>query len=174
VTVVLEYLYPIRTYLIVAGTIEKPNAMTADWVIPLSFEPSLVGISIEHTRYTNKLIKEQKNFVVAVPTLELLRDVWIAGTTSGAKTNKAEKMSVTFVRSEHVDAPSIKECQANIECRVVNEVEVGDHTLFVGEIVNVTCGDAFISGKPDLNYSYILHSSFGKGFTVNRQEEFKP
>jgi len=170
----LEHLYPLRTYLIVAGTIEKPNAMTADWVIPLSFDPSLVGRSIGHTRYTNKLIKEQKEFVVAVPTLELLKDVWIAGTMSGSKANKAEKMSITFVRSEQVNAPSIRECQANIECRVVDEVEVGDHTLFVGKIVNVTHGDAFIDGKPDLGYSYIMHSNFGKSFTANRQDEFEP
>jgi len=170
----LEYLYPLRTYLIVSGSIEKPNVMTADWVIPLSFQPSLVGISIGHTRYTNKLIKEQKDFVIAVPTIELLKEVWYAGTVSGSKVNKAEKMSVTFIPSKKVKAPSIKECQANIECSVVNEVEVGDHTLFVGEIVEASSGDAFIAGEPDLNYGFIMHSSFGKSFTTNKSDEFMP
>lgn len=170
----LEYLYPLRTYLIVSGSIEKPNAMTADWVIPLSFQPSLVGISIGHTRYTNRLIKEQRDFVVAVPTIELLRDVWYAGTVSGSKVNKAEEMSVTFIPSKKVKAPSIKECQANIECSVVNEVEVGDHTLFVGEIVEASCGDAFIGDKPDLSYGFIMHSNFGKSFTTNKSDEFTP
>ncbi|HID43263.1 MAG TPA: flavin reductase family protein [Archaeoglobaceae archaeon] len=170
----LEYLYPLRTYLIASGSLEKPNVMAADWVVPLSFQPALVGISIGHTRYTNKLIKEQKDFVIAVPTIELLKDVWIAGTTSGSKVNKAEKMSVTFILSKKVKAPSIKECQANIECRVVDEVEVGDHTLFVGEIVDASCGDAFITGEPDLNYSFIMHSGFGKSFTTNRSDGFIP
>jgi flavin reductase (DIM6/NTAB) family NADH-FMN oxidoreductase RutF len=164
----------LRTYLIVAGSIERPNPMTADWVIPLSFEPVLLGISIGHTRHTNKLIKEQRDFVVAVPTLELLRDVWIAGTTTGAKENKAERMSVTFIPSKKVKAPSIKECQANIECRVVNEVEVGDHTLFVGEILNVSYGDAFKEGEVDISYNFIMHTSFGKSFTTNSSEIFKP
>ncbi len=171
----LEYLYPLRTYLIVAGTFDKPNPMTADWVVPLSFNPPLLGVAIGHQRYTNKLIKEQKDFVIAVPTIELLKDVWVAGTVSGAKENKAEKMSVTFIASKKVKAPSIKECQANLECKVVNEVETGDHTFFVGEIVDVTYGDAFADGKPDIeNYRFIMHASFGANFTTNASEIYKP
>lgn len=171
----LGYLYPLRTYLIVAGDIENPNPMTADWVVPLSFNPPMLGVAIGKTRYTRKLIEEQKDFVVAVPTVELLKDVWIAGTVSGAKENKAEKMSVTFIPSEKVKAPSIKECQANIECRVVNEVETGDHIFFVGEIVNVTHGDAFEDGKPDTrNFRFLMHASTGPNFTHQSNEIFKP
>ncbi|RLI78047.1 flavin reductase family protein [Archaeoglobales archaeon] len=169
----LYYLYPLRTFLVVAGTIEKPNAMTADWVTPLSFRPTLLGVSIGHTRYTKKLIEKEKDFVVAVPTLELLKDVWVAGTVSGVKVNKAEEMSVTFVESKKVKAPSIKECQANLECKVVNEVDVGDHTFFVGEIVNVSYGDAF-KEKPDIkSYKFIMHL-MGRDFTTNSSEIYNP
>jgi len=62
--------------MIVAGSLEKPNPMTADWVVPLSINPPLLGVSIGKTRFTRKLIEEQKDFVVAVPTIELLKDVW--------------------------------------------------------------------------------------------------
>ncbi|MET1123959.1 MAG: flavin reductase family protein [Archaeoglobaceae archaeon] len=169
----LEYLYPLRTYLIVSG-VEKPNVMTADWVVPLSFSPPMLGVAIGKTRYTHKLIQECREFVVAVPTIELLRDVWIAGTLSGAREDKTAKMSVTFVKSRKVRVPSIKECQANIECRVVKEVETGDHTFFVGEIVEASYGDAFAGGKPDLNYKFVMHASFGKRFTTNSSEVFEP
>ncbi len=169
----LEYLYPLRTYLIVSG-VEKPNVMTADWVVPLSFDPPMLGVAIGHRRYTHRLIKECGEFVVAVPTIELLKDVWVAGTLSGAKEDKISKMGVTLVNSKKVRVPSIKECQANIECRVVKEVETGDHTLFVGEILDVTYGDAFASGKPDLNYRFVMHASFGKRFTTNSGETFEP
>lgn len=169
----LEFLYPLRTYLIVSG-VEKPNVMTADWVVPLSFEPTLVGVSIGHKRYTNKLLREHKEFVIGVPTIEMLKDVWIAGTSSGAKEDKISKLRLTLVKSKKVKVPSIKECQANIECRVVNEVEVGDHTLFIGEILNVTYGDAFRSGKPNLGYRFIMHAGFGKNFTTNSDEIFTP
>ncbi|AIY90606.1 flavin reductase family protein [Geoglobus acetivorans] len=171
----LGYLYPLRTYLVVAGTVEKPNPMTADWVVPLSFNPPLLGVAIGKTRHTRKLIEEQKDFVIAVPTVELLRDVWVAGTVSGAKENKAEKMSATFIPSEKVSAPSIKECQANLECRVVREVEVGDHIFFVGEIVNVSHGDAFENGKPNTkDYKFLMHAFTGANFTCQSDEVFKP
>lgn len=168
----LQYLYPLRTFLIVAGK-DKPNAMTADWVVPLSFKPTLIGISIGHTRHTNSLIKEEKEFVVSVPTLELLKDVWVAGTESGAREDKAEKMSVSFVPSNKIETQSIKECQANIECKVVNEVETGDHTFFVGEIQDVSYGDGFRKG-PDMSYEFILHGGPGKGFTTNKSEIYEP
>ncbi|MCS7144401.1 MAG: flavin reductase family protein [Archaeoglobaceae archaeon] len=169
----LELLYPLRTYLIVSG-IEKPNVMTADWVVPLSFEPKLLGVSIGHKRHTNKLIKEFREFVVAVPTIELLKDVWIAGTLSGANESKISKLRLTLIKSRKVRVPSIKECQANLECKVIKEVEVGDHTFFVGEIVDATYGDAFKGGKTDLSYRFVLHASFGKNFTTNSEEIFSP
>lgn len=147
--------------------------MTADWVVPLSFKPTLIGISIGHTRHTNSLIKDSKEFVVSVPTIELLKDVWVAGTQSGARVNKGEKMSVSFVPSKKIGTPSIKECQANIECKVVNEVETGDHTFFVGEIQDVSYGDGFRKG-PDMNYDFILHCGPGKGFTTNSSETYEP
>ncbi len=171
----LEYLYPMRTFLITSGTIDKPNVMTADWVTPLSFSPPMAGVSIGHTRYTKKLIDEYGEFVISVPTIELLKDVWIAGTTSGADVNKAEKLSITFIPSKKVKAPSIKECQANVECRVVNSVETGDHTFYIGEIVYVSYGDAFKKGFADVeNYKFILHTSLGANFTTNSSDIFKP
>ena len=171
----LTYLYPLRTYLIVSGTMENPNVMTADWVVPLSFSPTLLGVAIGHTRYTHKVIKEHGEFVVAVPTLELLKDVWTAGTLSGESVNKVEKMSITLIPSKKVKTPSIKECQANVECKVVKEVEVGDHTFFVGEILDVSYGDAFKGGRPDIaNYRFILHAGFGKNFTTNSSELHSP
>ncbi len=171
----LGYLYPLRTYLVVAGTPDNPNPMTADWVVPLSFNPPMLGVAIGKTRHTKKLIQEQKDFVIAVPTVELLKDVWTAGTVSGAKERKAEKMSVTFVESQKVKAPSIKECQANLECKVVNEVETGDHIFFVGEIVHVTHGDAFRDGKPDTkSYKFLMHAFTGSNFTYQSGEILKP
>ncbi|AGK61531.1 Conserved protein/domain typically associated with flavoprotein oxygenase, DIM6/NTAB family [Archaeoglobus sulfaticallidus PM70-1] len=170
----LEYLYPLRTYLIVAG-VEKPNVMTADWVVPLSFNPKLLGVAIGNQRYTKKLIDENKEFVVAVPTIELLKDVWTAGTVSGANKDKSELLSLTFVKSEKVSTPSIKECQANLECRVVDAVQTGDHTFYVGEILHASEGDGFADGKPDIeNYRFIMHASFGARFTTTDSKIIKP
>ncbi|MEM4523917.1 MAG: flavin reductase family protein, partial [Archaeoglobaceae archaeon] len=106
--------------------------------------------------------------------IELLKEVWIAGTVSGAREDKTSKLRLTFIPSKKVKVPSIKECQANLECKVVKEVETGDHTFFVGEIVDFSYGDAFKGGKPDLNYRFIMHASFGKNFTTNSGEIYTP
>ncbi|MDW7990194.1 MAG: flavin reductase family protein [Archaeoglobaceae archaeon] len=169
----LELLYPLRTYLIVSG-IEKTNVMAADWVTPLSFDPPMLGVSIGHKRFTKKLIKDFGEFVVSVPTIELLKELWISGTVSGAKEDKISKLRLTFVPSKRVRVPSIKECQANLECKVVEELDTGDHTFFVAEIVGFSYGDAFINGKPDLRYRFVMHASFGKNFTTNSEEIFTP
>ncbi len=171
----LEYLYPLRTYLIVSGTIERPNVMAADWVVPLSFNPPMCGVAIGHTRYTRKLIDEYKEFVVAVPTVELLKDVWVAGTVSGSRVDKRERLSLTFIPSKRVKVPSVKECQANVECRVVNSVETGDHIFYIGEILEVSYGDAFLKGEPDVKgYKFLMHVNIGSKFTSNSSEILTP
>lgn len=164
-------LYPLRTYLIVSGTLEKPNVMTADWVIPLSFQPELIGICIGKKRYTYELIKRGKEFVIAVPDFKLLKDVWIAGTRSGRSVDKRELLSLTFTKSKKVKVPSIGECLANIECRVVREVEIGDHVLFVGEVVDASFKEeAFRGGKANVEaIDFLLHVANNE-FTSNRRK----
>jgi len=145
--------------------------MTADWVIPLSFQPELVGIGIGKKRYTYELIRKGKEFVIAVPDLKLLKDVWIAGTRSGRNVDKRELLSFTFVKSKKVKVPSIEECLANIECRVVKEVETGDHVLFVGEVVDASFKEeAFREGKANVEtIDFLLHVANNE-FTSNKKE----
>ena len=82
-------LYPLRSYLIVSGQ-EETNVMTADWLTILSHEPFIVGVAISPKRYTHKLIKKYKEFVIAAPNLGMLNDVWVAGTKSYTQIKKYE------------------------------------------------------------------------------------
>lgn len=149
-------LYPLRTYLIVSGNEKEKNVMTADWVTPISYKPFILCVSISPKRYTHKLIKKYGEFVVSVPTMEMLNDVWIAGTKSGME--KLDKMKLNFVESKKVKTMSIKEAIANIECKVIDERNYGDHTLFIGEVLNYSYNkDAFKNGKPDIDFKFISH-----------------
>ena len=149
-------LYPLRTYLIVSGDREKPNIMTADWVIPLSFNPFLVGVAISPKRFSHGLIEKYREFVVAVPSVEMLKDVWTAGTRSGYE--KLKEMSITLADSKKISAPSIAEALANIECRVVNKIKTGDHDFFIGEVVNVSYDKEFFEkGKPNIKKKPLAH-----------------
>jgi len=164
----IRLLYPLRTYLIVSGTLENPNVMTADWVCPLSFNPPMVGVAISKKRYTYNLVSKFKEFVISVPSMDLLDDVWKAGTVSGKNVDKKKLLSFTFFKSKRVSVPSIKECVANLECKVVNEIEIGDHVWFVGKIVasnfdKKTFKNAIPKGE------FILHLAFNN-FTTNKKE----
>lgn len=157
-----------RTYLVVSGTKENYNVMAADWVTMISREPYIIGVSIAPKRYTHDLIIKYKEFVISVPTLELLKDVWIAGSESGP--SKLRRLKLTFIDSKIVNTPSIKECIANLECKVIDYKKYGDHTFFVGEVVAYTYDEnAFRKDIPSLQVKYIAHVAWSK-FTVFSSE----
>jgi len=80
--------------------------MAVDWLTYLSTKPPIIGVSIHPARYTHGLIKKYKEFVISVPTINMLRDVLIAGRKSGPE--KLKKMNITLIPSKKVKTPSIK------------------------------------------------------------------
>ncbi len=160
-------LYPLRTYLIVSGYNET-NVMTADWLTILSYKPLILGVAISPKRYTHKLIKEYKEFVVSVPTLEMLKDVWIAGTKSGPE--KIKDMNISFINSKKVKVKSIKEAIANLECKLIDEQIYGDHTLFVGEVISYTYDEkAYRQYKPIIKTNFLAHLALDEFVTFDKQ-----
>lgn len=146
--------------------------MTADWVTIISSKPFIICVSIAPTRYTHGLITKYKEFVVSVPTMDMLKDVWIAGTESGP--SKLQKMNITLIPSKKIATPSIKEAVANLECKVIDTKDYGDHTLFISEVVNCSFKeDAFVGNKPNLNYKFIAHVGL-KDFTTFEDKIYNP
>jgi flavin reductase (DIM6/NTAB) family NADH-FMN oxidoreductase RutF len=76
-------------------------------------------------------LRDTKECVIAIPTVDLIDTAVGVGTCSGKDTDKFEKFSLTPVRAGHVRAPLIKECLANIECRVVDIID--RHSIVVLE-----------------------------------------
>ncbi|MCC6041365.1 MAG: flavin reductase family protein, partial [Desulfurococcaceae archaeon] len=113
-------LYPLRTYLIVSGRLgEEVNVMAADWVTVVSADPFMVAVAIAPARYTHRLIKKYGEFVLSVPSLDMLRDVWIVGSEHGPE--KLKKTKLKFKQAMRVKTPIIDGALANLECRVVDE-----------------------------------------------------
>jgi flavin reductase (DIM6/NTAB) family NADH-FMN oxidoreductase RutF len=81
--------------------------------------------------YSFAALKETKECVISVPTVDMLDKVIGVGTCSGADTDKFEKFMLTPVKGKHVRAPLTKECLANIECKVVDIVT--KHNIMVLE-----------------------------------------
>ncbi len=119
----------------VAGEGDAANPVTLAMVHVFSFEPPMVGIGINEGRHSHGLIRDLPEFVVALPRHTMAQETLEAGTLSGRDGWKWPKVGLTPIPSQVVRPPSVKECPVNLECKVVQELETGDHTWFVGEIV---------------------------------------
>ncbi len=138
---------------------ERPNMATLAWITSVSADPPLISISVGRTRYTHECISISKEFVLNLPTMNMLKEVQLAGSISGKDGDKFEKTGLTPVESIAVRAPRIKECAAHIECKVIDAKEAGDHTIFFGKVVATTCDiEAIKDGVLDISkIKPILH-----------------
>lgn len=111
------------------------NIITIGMVHIFSFNPPLVGIGVAPRRFSFNLLKQSKEYVINIPPKNLLAQVSFCGEKSGRDNDKFEKTGLTKQLSLKLKTPSILECPLNIECKVIKEVETGDHVWFIGEVV---------------------------------------
>ncbi|MFP3951759.1 MAG: flavin reductase family protein [Candidatus Bathyarchaeia archaeon] len=139
------------------------NIITLGWAMKTSGDPPMVAISVKPSRHSHDLIKDGGEFVLSIPTEEVLSELHYCGRNSGRDVNKFEETGLTPVTGERVNAPLIGECAANLECKLVSELTTGDHTIFVGEVVAAHVdGELFDSEKScldlDLASAIVTHS----------------
>jgi flavin reductase (DIM6/NTAB) family NADH-FMN oxidoreductase RutF len=109
---------------------KKNNVMTISWTMVVDFVPRF-AITTGRWNYSYAALRKSRECVIAVPTVDLIDQVVGIGTCSGADTDKFERFGLTPLRGKHVRAPLIKECLANIECKVVDIVK--KHNIIVLE-----------------------------------------
>jgi flavin reductase (DIM6/NTAB) family NADH-FMN oxidoreductase RutF len=111
---------------------EKNNIMTISWTMVLDFSP-MFAITTGPWNYSYAALQKSRECVIAIPTVDLIDQVVGVGTCSGADTDKFEKFGLTPVKGKHVRSPLIKECLANIECKVVDIIK--EYNIVVLECV---------------------------------------
>lgn len=132
----LSMLHPFNSTLITSrGKNGETNVLAIAWIIPVSVDPSLLAFSIRPQRHSYHLIREGGEFVVNIPTRELVESVLICGRLSGKRLDKFLRASLTKGDARKVAVPIIEECIAHIECKVENIIQIGDHDLIVGRVV---------------------------------------
>ncbi len=109
---------------------KKDNIMTISWTMVIDFTP-VFAITTGPWNYSYVALRKSKECVISVPTVDLLDKVVGVGTCSGADTDKFEKFGLTPVKGKCVRSPLIKECLANIECKVIDIVQ--KHNIVVLE-----------------------------------------
>lgn len=120
---------------------DHPNVMTAGWLLPLSLDPTLIGVAIHPDRLTHEFATKSESFAINIPTLDLITAVHHCGMTSGREGDKFEASGLTPGDASEIDVPLVAECVAHIECGLTERITLGDHDLFVGRVLVVTATD---------------------------------
>ncbi len=136
-------LYPAPV--LVVGTYDKnakANVMTASWGGICCSQPPCVAVSLRKATYTYSNIVARKAFTISIPSEKQVKEADYFGMVSGRDVDKFAATGLTAARSDLVDAPYVKEFPLIIECRLAHTIELGLHTQFVGEVLDVKIDDA--------------------------------
>lgn len=166
----------------------KPNVMTVAWGGVCCSKPPCIAVSLRKATYTYASLMEKKAFTISVPSARHAAEADFFGIASGRDTDKWKMTGLNPVRSGVVDAPYVAEFPLVIELKLVNHLELGLHTLFVGEVLDVKADEEILdeSGKPSVEtvkpfvYSpevgvyHGLGEFIGKGFSMGKSFRATP
>ena len=178
--------YAMPTPVWLVGTYDsegKPNLATVAWGGVCCSDPPSVTVSLRKSRHSYDAIIRRHAFTINIPSQSFAAAADYAGIMSGRDGDKFAATKLTPVRSELVDAPYVAEFPLVLECRLLKSVEIGVHTQFIGEIIDVKADEEVLdaNGVPDalkvqpIVYSpanrvyYGLGQVVGKGFSIGKE-----
>jgi flavin reductase (DIM6/NTAB) family NADH-FMN oxidoreductase RutF len=156
--------YP--TPVFVVGTYDKegkPNVMTASWGGICCSSPPCIAVSIRKAAYSYENIVERKAFTINIPSETYIKEVDFFGLVSGKDNDKFAVTRLTPVKSDLVDAPYVKEFPFALECALLHTIEVGSHTQFVGEIIDIKAGASMLDQNGNLTIENVRPVLFAPG-----------
>jgi flavin reductase (DIM6/NTAB) family NADH-FMN oxidoreductase RutF len=127
----------------------KVNFMALDWLTRTNYDPAMLGICVNNGHASNRAIRETNQFSVNVPTVDMVEVTDYCGIASGNKDDKSKLFEVFY--GELKAAPLITACPLNIECRVVQTVDLPTNTFFIAEIITIFSEEKYLTGNnPDV------------------------
>jgi len=123
----------------------RVNFMALDWLTRTNYDPAMLGICVNNGHASNLAIRETSQFSVNVPTVDMVEVTDYCGIASGNKDDKSKLFEVFY--GELKEAPLITVCPLNIECRVVQTVDLPTNTFFIAEIVTIFSEEKCLSGN---------------------------
>jgi flavin reductase (DIM6/NTAB) family NADH-FMN oxidoreductase RutF len=162
---------PLPPAMVTVGTFDSPNVLTVGWTGILATQPPKTYISVRPSRYSHKLLRENGEFVINLPSADLAKAVDYVGIYTGAKVDKFEKCNLTKRKSEKVAPPTISECPIALECRVTEVLPMGSHDVFLADIVSVSCDEKIIDseGKMRFEKANLLAYAHGEYYTLGER-----
>ncbi len=177
-------IYPIP--ILVVGTYdkaEKPNVMTAAWGGICCSSPPCVAVSLRKATYSYGNIVERKAFTINIPSETYVKEIDYFGIVSGKNKDKFSATGLTPVKSGLVDAPYVKEFPFALECRLLHTIEIGLHTQFIGEIMDIKADESMLDENgsldiekikpilfaPESRTYYRVGQYLGKAFSIGKE-----
>ena len=176
--------YPTPAFVI--GTYDregKPNMMTAAWCGICCSQPPCIGVSLRKATQTHGSIVERKVFTVNIPSEKHVVEVDYFGIATGKKVDKLSAAGLTPIRGTLVDAPYIEEFPFILECKLIHTIELGLHTHFIGEILDIKADEVLLENDgtidvekvqpivfaPEVRKYFGLGVYLGKAFSVGKK-----
>lgn len=125
---------------LIVGTYNQdgsPNIMNAAWGGVVCSRPPSISVSLREATHSFGNIKRNGAFTVNIPSKEYVKEADYAGIVSGRDYNKFLDTGLTHQKSEKVNAPIVMEFSYALECKLIKQVELGLHTMFIGEVVGI-------------------------------------
>lgn len=145
------FLYPMPLVLVGANVQGKPNYITVAYCGIVHHLPAMLSIALGKSHYSNAGIKKNSTFSVNIPSEDMAVITDYCGLYSGKSIDKSELFTTFYGTLKN--APMIKECPLNLECKVIEILDYnGTNEIFIGEIVETYTEDTFLTdGLPDIH-----------------------
>ena len=129
----------------------KPDFAAVAWTGVAASNPPAVTVALQHHRHSLKGIRKNYTFSVNIPSADLVKETDYCGIISGAKTDKVADCGFNIFYGKLKNAPLIEQCPINLECNVIQIINMGSHSLVIGQVAEVyVTEDCLTNGKPDV------------------------
>ena len=138
--------------------------MNAAWGGIASSKPPCISVSLREATLSYHNIKQTEAFTVNIPSEKYLKEADFVGIVSGRKYDKFKETRLTPEKSKLVNAPIVKEFPYSLECKLIRQVDLGLHTMFIGKIVGMVADSEVLNPNqlPDIEkVRPMLWGSFG-------------
>lgn len=157
-------LTPVPAVLVtVASGDGRDNIITLAWVGTVNSDPPMISISVRPSRYSHLFLEETGQFVVNLPTADMVRELDLCGMVSGRDEDKFSLCGFKREAAAKVKAPLIDRCPVNIECLVRNRMSLGSHDLFIGEVVAVHVDEVVMDGGGRIDLDRMRPVAYSSG-----------
>jgi flavin reductase (DIM6/NTAB) family NADH-FMN oxidoreductase RutF len=161
----------------------NPNAMTAAWGGICCSSPPCVAISVRKATYTYDNLMDKRSCTINIPSENYAKEADYFGMASGKNEDKFTKTGLTPVKSDIVDAPYIREFPVNLECKIIQVIEIGLHIQFIAEVIDVKIDDTLqekgdlpmieqikpLIFAPDSRNYYVIGKQIAQAFSIGNE-----